>query len=416
MEKSMMEKSRFLPVITLSTTLFLTACSAHDLPQGEAAGLTRSSSQGSVAAHKKISHPATGDPAAKLSGNPVVLDLTNRQGLNSIIPRLMEDRVVYVGETHDQFGHHLNQLEVIRQLHHRNPAMAIGMEFFQQPFQSVLDDYIGGRISEKEMLLKTEWYDRWRYDYRLYRPIMRYAREHRIPVIALNVARELTDRVSEVGVAGLNEAERIRVPQELDNSNERYRERIRAVYQAHPHAGSGGFDRFLEVQLTWDEGMAEQVVRYLQKNGDKNMVVLAGSGHLMYGTGIPSRVQRRLPVKSHIILPAENMTLNPDIADFIIYPDQIELPPAGLMGVLLDQGERGVRVSGLVPKSAAKQAGVEEGDFILYLNGEAVSSTADIKIGMLDKSPGDRVKLQILRESMVWGEKILQFDFNLVGE
>ena len=354
--------------------------------------------------------------AEKSAGNAPVLDLTNMQGLNSIIPRLSEDRVVYVGETHDQFGHHLNQLEVIRQLHRRNPEMAIGMEFFQQPFQSVLDDYIGGRTSEKEMLLGSEWYDRWRYDYRLYRPIMQYAREHGIPVIALNVSRELTDRVSEVGFAGLSAAERAGIAQELDSSDEHYRERISAVYQAHPHSKSGDFERFLEVQLSWDEGMAERVVNYLQQHADRYMVVLAGSGHLMYGNGIPDRVQRRLPVASHILLPADNIKLSPDIADFVVYPDQVELSPAGLMGVLLDTDEKGVRVSGVVPDSAAAQAGIEKGDFILRLNGETVSSVADIKIGLLDKSPGDSVELQLLRERLVLGDETLQFEFELGGE
>lgn len=416
MGKSMIAKLSVLPIITLSTALSLTACSAHDLTQGEASGATRAMVHQSGTLHNKGSGMQAENRGENRTGNYPVLDLTNKQGLDSIMPRLSGDRVVYVGETHDRYDHHLNQLEVIRRLHRIKPDMAIGMEFFQQPFQSVLDDYISGRSSEKEMLLGSEWYDRWRYDYRLYRPIMQYARENRIPVIALNVARELTYRVSKVGIDGLSQAERAQIPQEIDTGDERYRQRIQDVYRTHPHSDNGSLDRFLEVQLTWDEGMAERVVRYLQEHPDRTMVVLAGSGHLMYGTGIPDRVQRRLPVASHLLLPADNIVLNPGIADFVVFTDQAELPQAGLMGVLLDQAEKGVRVSGVVPDSAAEQAGMEEGDVILRLNGETVSSAADIKIGMLDKSPGDVVKLQVLRKRLVLGEKLLQFEFALGGD
>ena len=412
----MIAKRSILPIIALSTALSLTACSAHDITQREMSGATHAAAQHTGAVHNTGSGIPAENQSEKRAGNYPVLDLTNKQALETILPRLSRDRVVYVGETHDRYDHHLNQLEVIRRLHRIKPDMAIGMEFFQQPFQSVLDDYISGRISEKEMLLGSEWYDRWRYDYRLYRPIMQYAREHGIPVIALNVARELTDRVSKVGIDGLTQAERAQFPPEIETGNERYRQRIQEVYRTHPHADNGGFERFLEVQLAWDEGMAERVVRYLREHPDRTMVVLAGSGHLMYGTGIPDRVQRRLPVAAHLLLPADSIVLHPGIADFVVFTEPAELPRAGLMGVLLDQAEQGVRVGSVVSGSAAEQAGMEEGDIIQRLNGETVNSTADIKIGMLDQSPGAAVELQVLRKRLVLGEKLLQFEFALGGD
>jgi len=39
--------------------------------------------------------------------------------------------------------------------------------------------------------------------------------------------------------------------------------------------------------------MAERAADYLQRNPKRRMVVLAGSGHLMYGQGIPKRLLRR---------------------------------------------------------------------------------------------------------------------------
>jgi len=415
MGKSMMKKKATLLVIVLFTLASLNACNAHDFNKTETVKSVELSAQDNAASQGKASAVETKQLERQVA-NARIVDLTNLGGLSSIIKRLAEDRVVYVGETHDRFSHHLLQLEVIRQFHQLSPKMAIGLEFFQQPFQSALDDYIAGRSTEAEMLLSTEWYDRWRFDYRLYRPVMNYAREHKIPLVALNVPRELIERVSAVGLAGLDENERGQLPEQMDSDDERYRERIMSVYQSHPKSEASSFERFLEVQLAWDEGMAEQIVRYLQANSASSMVVLTGTGHLMHGTGIPNRVNRRMSIKSHILLPADSTVLNPDIADFLVFVDQVELPEAGLMGVMLDDRGTAVRISGVVPESAAARAGVLEGDVIQRLNGAEVRSVADIKIGMLDKSPGELVLLQLLRKRLVMGEEILQLELKLGGK
>ena len=113
------------------------------------------------------------------------LDLKSVTTLDGIIWPLSKVRVVFVGEGHDRYEHHLNQLDIIRSLHEGKPDLAIGMEFFQWPFQSVLDRYIAGEIDERTFLRETEYYKRWRYDYRLYRPILQYARENRIPYLGI---------------------------------------------------------------------------------------------------------------------------------------------------------------------------------------------------------------------------------------
>src|SRR5580704_527703 len=110
----------------------------------------------------------------------------------------------------------LDQLEIIKRLHERDPNLAIGVEYFQQPFQKQVDDYIEGRTPESEFLRATEYYQRWGYDYRLYAPIFRYARDQRIPVRALNVPTALTSAVAKVGIAGLSEQQRAYLPRQIE--------------------------------------------------------------------------------------------------------------------------------------------------------------------------------------------------------
>src|SRR6516225_12313535 len=70
------------------------------------------------------------------------LDLNVTPAMDSVVSQLAGKRVVFVGETHDRYDHHLNQLEIIRRLHQLDPKLAIGVEYFEQRFQSKVDDYI----------------------------------------------------------------------------------------------------------------------------------------------------------------------------------------------------------------------------------------------------------------------------------
>ena len=80
---------------------------------------------------------------------PKALDLSHLSDLEAIIPQLATKRVVFVGETHNRFDHHLNQLEIIRRLHQFHPDLVIGMEYFQHPFQIYLDQYIAGSLARR---------------------------------------------------------------------------------------------------------------------------------------------------------------------------------------------------------------------------------------------------------------------------
>jgi uncharacterized iron-regulated protein len=87
---------------------------------------------------------------------------------------LNDSRIIYVGEQHDQFAHHLNQLRVIKKLHEAGYKIAVGMEMFQVPYQKSLDDYMAGLISERRFLKESGYFSNWRFDYNLYKPIIDY--------------------------------------------------------------------------------------------------------------------------------------------------------------------------------------------------------------------------------------------------
>jgi uncharacterized iron-regulated protein len=386
---------RFPITLFVAITLLLpslVACQNRQHPGGQQQG----------APHRPIPEAPGGAGVTPSDG---VIDLRNIKSLDSILQDLAGSRVIYVGEAHNDYAHHLKQLEIIRELHAMHPDMAIGMEQFQTPYQPALDDYIAGRMSEKEMLRQTEWYQRWRFDYRLYQPILRFAREQGIPVVALNVPKEITEKVSQQGMEGLTPEQRAVVPREIDKSDRAYQERLREVFSQHPHADKQQFERFLQVQLLWDEGMAQRVAEHLQRHSGRKMVVLAGSGHLSYGSGIPNRVARRLTAPYMIVIPAGAVPTEPEIADVLLFTGDEKLADAGVMGVLLTDTEEGVAIQEVIPDSAAQAAGMEKDDLISSIGGVAVRSTADVKIEMLGRKPGDRIQITVQRRKLLLLQK-----------
>jgi uncharacterized iron-regulated protein len=326
-----------------------------------------------------------------------VLDLGAAPDLEAIIPRLADKRVVLVGETHNRFDHHLAQLEIIRRLHAVHPRLAIGMEAFQQPFQGVLDDYIAGRLSERELLHGAEYYQRWKFDFRHYAPILRYAREQQLPVIALNLPTELTRKVGRNGIDSLAAEERAQLPAGIDRSDTVYEKRLRGIFNQHPHNSARSFDNFLDAQLLWDEGMAEQAADYLMAHPDYTMVVLAGSGHLVWGSGIPRRLARRLQADIAIVLNGWDGVLEPDLADFILLTEPRTLPPAGTFGVMLENAAGVPTVNSCLPDSPCISAGLRRGDRFISIDGEPINDMMDLRLVMWDKQPGDTVTLEISR-------------------
>lgn len=332
--------------------------------------------------------------------NIKVIALNNMTTLKSIIPQLAQSKVVLVGEHHTNYGDHLNQLAIIKSLSPYWKKMAIGLEFIQYPYQQALDDYIAGKITQTQMLRKTQWYQRWKYDFRLYRPLFEYAKAQHIPLLALNTPREITKRLSEVGIKGLTKAEREQLPRRMDFSNAKYKKALEAVYSQHGgKSHSKNFEGFYQAQIAWDETMADKTAQFMLKNPKTKVVLLAGSGHMKERYGIPSRLQRRIKNKPIVVLNGISDNPSPTQADYLLLSPDISLPKAGKMGIFMKDTAKGVFISKVIKASASAKAGLKKGDFIIRLNGNKINTIEDIKINMIDAKPKEKVLLSIHRPS-----------------
>jgi uncharacterized iron-regulated protein len=248
------------------------------------------------------------------------------QPQQTVVPEIHGDRqrllqkigtanIIYLGETHDSLADHQAQLGIAEALQQKNPRMAIALEMFQKPYQSAIDGYLNNTLSEAELLEQTQYKKRWGFDWEFYAPILRFAKAKRIPVLALNTPTEITRKVARSGLETLSADDFKWIPprSEIDLSNASYRKRILETYESF-HQGKGnsdGFERFFQAQVLWDETMAAAIAQYWLKYPDRQIVVLVGQGHVIFGEGIPSRVARRLNAAGQKKWKQVSVLLNP---------------------------------------------------------------------------------------------------------
>ena len=216
--------------------------------------------------------------------------------VRSDMPAPLADRaVVLLGEQHDQAEHHRWQLQTVTALHGCRPDMVIGFEMFPRRVQAVLDRWTAGALDDAAFLAEVDWPRVWGMDPALYMPLFHFARQHRLPMLALNIDRETGRRVATQGVAQtpLNEREGVGDPAPARAA---YRDRLFDVFKMHPAAGdmpaarSDRFERFIRAQLFWDRAMAEAIAGARRDAKDPLVVGIMGRGHIEYGDGVPHQL------------------------------------------------------------------------------------------------------------------------------
>ena len=328
--------------------------------------------------------------------------------LQRIIDNVSDKPIIFVGERHSYYEDHKVELAVITGLFKKGKKFAIGMEMFQRPFQKAIDDYISGAINEKDFLKKTEYFKRWNIDFNLYREIIEFAKAKGIPIIALNLKAELMKKTEQSGLDGLSEEERKEVPQDMDMSDDSYRQRLKEIFETHPSGSS--FDYFYQSQILWDETMAHSIAEFLKERPDYQMVVLAGGQHIMYESGIPQRVNRLTGKKYATLI---NGALDDNIGDYVLFPDSIKPPFSAKLGVILQKKDERVVIEDMSADSIALKAGIKEGDVVTEVDAWKIDTIEDVKIALYDKNPGDTVKVKIIRKRFLLGDKELEFDISL---
>jgi len=337
---------------------------------------------------------------------------------------------VLLGESHTDVDHHLWQLNTLAALHGRGANLVIGFEAFPRRLQSVLNDWVEGKLTDAAFLKASEWRQVWGYDSALYMPLFRFARLNRIPMIALNVERRLVLQVGQRGWESVPVTEREGISDPAPASVAYLRVLARAYLAkktmqpgAADRAAQGPnlpeldeaefteamkepeFKRFVEAQLTWDRAMAEALAEARQNFGNAVVVGILGSGHVAGGHGVPRQLRALGIYEPASLIPAAVdiacTLIGTGYADAILTlprTDKAPPPEKPRLGVLLGEGDASPRIDRVVDDSVAEIAGLKAGDQVVRAAGLAMRSAEDLMEVVDRQAPGTWLPLSIRRD------------------
>lgn len=263
--------------------------------------------------------------AGALSGCGVTsaLRMLDRQRipLNQMVAEVKDAPLIFVGEIHDEPEHHELQQLMLRGVQATGKPMAIGLEMFNAESQPELDAWVEGRLDNARFIALYK--RNWREPLGLYAGIFQYAREHRIPLVGLNVPRGVIQEVKRSGIQALPEEQRRKLPANIRCEGSSgyldFMERVNAGHSGNEET----FRNFCEAMTLWNSLMARNITDYLQRHPGTVMVVLAGAGHARKRGGIPEQLDRgEVKYNYRVILPELPDLIDPaqvssDDADYL---------------------------------------------------------------------------------------------------
>lgn len=342
--------------------------------------------------------------------------------------------VVLLGERHDNAAHHRWQLHTLAALHGRRPNMIIGFEAFPRRVQPVLDRWVAGDLSAAAFLAEVDWPRVWGFDADLYLPLFHFARDHRIPILALNVDRDLVSKVAAAGFDAVPNEDRENVSTPAPPPPA-YRQSLARVFEykkqhlqpsldaglpaTHPGDRAAtladpGFQRFVEAQLTWDRAMAQAIAGAKQANPSAMVVGIIGQGHLEHGWGVPHQLADLHIKDTAVLLPVDLpdgcANVSPGLADavFALPRDMDPKRQRPRLGVMIETADGGARVTEVMPESVAQASGIEAGDVIVGAAGLPVTGSGDLVDTVQRQAPGTWLPLQIRRHGATT-ERVARF-------
>lgn len=242
---------------------------------------------------------SAGPTATQTSSQPQTLydyNITSPQGtalsLTEMTRALRDADIILVGEWHGHPGAHLMQTQLFAALYAQNPNLALSMEQFTRDKQAVVDQYLAGEIGEKTLIKEG---NAWPNYTGSYRPLVEFAKQQQLDVIAANAPKPIVRCIGKLGPAYLDRLpadERQWVARALTLAPDAYLEKFNASMH---HGDEAKTRRQFAAQTAWDDTMAESMVNYLARHPDQQIMHIAGRFHIAEGLGTASRVRSRNP-------------------------------------------------------------------------------------------------------------------------
>ena len=238
--------------------------------------------------------------------------------------------VIFIGEAHRHPGNHLAQMDLFEALYALHPNMALSLEQFETDTQPLIDRYAAGEIGTWPLKKMGRAWDNLTTSYL---PLMQFARDRGLPIIA---AEAPTDIVTCVGKEGLGYLDRLPTDmratvardinlQEGSSYFNKYMKFVRGSSGGHgstsdtlkteeekkqaAERANAAFARVMNsyaAQIVRDDTMAERIYDHVTANSTRKIIHLTGSFHAESFLGTVERVALRNPsLKIAVVSPLQ---------------------------------------------------------------------------------------------------------------
>jgi hypothetical protein len=124
--------------------------------------------------------------------------------IDEIVQTLYNADILLLGECHDDTEAHRVELDLLKRCYSawgEKRQLILSLEMFERDVQPILDEFMSGAISERDLLHDCRPWLNYSDDYR---PLLHFAKDRGIPAIAANAPRRYVSLVGNAGRAALS--------------------------------------------------------------------------------------------------------------------------------------------------------------------------------------------------------------------
>lgn len=241
--------------------------------------------------------------------------------------KLQKYDVVFFGEYHDQSEIHQYELELLEAMYKAKGAkLALSMEMFEVDNQSKLNNFLADTLSEENFLAASRPWPNYGTDYA---PLVNFAKEKKMPVIAANVPRFLAAHVAKnnASTEGVEAQYQQWLPKHTYAPEGAYKDKFYAQMSSPAAPMKMPPARLAAVyaaQCLKDDKMAESIAAFADAHQNMQILHINGCFHSDTHLGTAQKLEALRPkLKVAVITPLERKQKGEKPAgDFVVWFDR----------------------------------------------------------------------------------------------
>lgn len=365
---------------------------------------------------------------------------TNKESaFDEMINDLKQKRIVMIGESHTNQLHHDVQFEVIKGLVESGKPVVLALEMFNPGQNDALALWSSGKTDPDTFLEQTDFLTTWSHNYRYYKPIFDYCREKQIPIYGTNVERKYASKINLGGLSSLTD-EDLQILPYIDTANVEHKFLINVMMDGMDASMPKQFVNMYAAQCLWDAAMGEGAIEAAKKHPEATIVILAGSGHVVYNLGIGRIIKDKsdLPFASVVTVDIPNKTnhsgmdkvskdpekdkktttISPhsmgmmsmdgtpsrtvirSYADYLFGKSEVKQEKYPSFGFSLKDTESSeYLIDKIFPQTIAYENGLRKGDLIQFVDGKSFDNLFELKKYLHFKNWDEEITFKIQRDN-----------------